>query len=232
MKIKLYLSLFKRKSFSVIAATALGLWLVLIAEDLMLNRHTSLSHAHELHSHHVHQLSHHAINFYDVINLHWFLMIIVMMFPLLFLAVEDVIKRSFKRKRAISLAFFFLGYMLLWTCVGSLLFIATHYLNLIFANHLFVLVIMVFLLWQITPYKKMCLNRCQTPSYIRPFGVYAIRDSFIFGLKKGCYCVGTCWPLMWLCIIWMQPMMYVMPLFTILLLYEQLTPRRAEVWGF
>ncbi len=36
---------------------------------------------------------------------------------------------------------------------------------------------------------------------------------------------------MWLCIAWMEPMMYIMPLFTLFLLVEQIQPKRREIWG-
>ncbi|MCU4491373.1 DUF2182 domain-containing protein [Acinetobacter guillouiae] len=239
MKIKNYFSLFKRKSFMIVMKIALLVWLWLIFQNLLsMEQSIAVEFVHGEHSHHVHQTNYYENSIlsaiHNTINMHWFLMLIAMMLPLLFLSVEDVHKKNFKRKRKLSLILFFIGYMFFWTLIGILLSILTHYLNELLNNQIILacLIIVVLVLWQITPYKKISLNRCHLPANINPFGLQSGIDNFKFGIKKAWYCVGACWPFMWLCIAWMEPMMYIMPLFTLFLLVEQIQPKRREIWGF
>ena len=56
------------------------------------------------------------------------------------------------------------------------------------------------LLWQISPAKQWCLNRCHRRPELAAFGAAADRDTFAFGVTNGMYCAGACWALMLLAI--------------------------------
>lgn len=48
-------------------------------------------------------------------------------------------------------------------------------------------------LYQLTPFKAICLNHCRATSYLRQD---CHNKPIIMGLHHGLYCVGSCWALM------------------------------------
>jgi predicted metal-binding membrane protein len=60
----------------------------------------------------------------------------------------------------------------------------------------FGLAIAVALLWQISPAKQWCLNRCHQRPQLEAFGFAADFDAFSFGVRNGAACAGACWALM------------------------------------
>ena len=234
MTIEKYCSLFGRKYFAISVKIALLIWLWLIFDSFI---YIESTHVHGDISHHVHKdidTKHPvllAMN--SIFSMHWLLMLLSMMLPLLFISIEEVVKNNFKRKVKINLSLFFIGYVIFWAITSIVLITVSFYLNKILSNQLLLgfLFLLISILWQCTPYKKYFLNRCHLPAKINPFGIRSSIDSFTFGIKKSFYCVGTCWPIMWICLVWMQPTMLIMPFLTIFLLDEQLSPRRYEKWG-
>lgn len=51
-------------------------------------------------------------------------------------------------------------------------------------------------LWQASPGKQWCLNRCHSRPQLAAFGAAADRDAFAFGVTNGTSCAGACWALM------------------------------------
>jgi len=130
----------------------------------------------------------------------WALMICAMMSPLVIAPLRYVRERSFATRRARSMLLFVAGYGLAWMIGGvGLEAVAlaakwaaptqTICLCLIAASTV---------LWQVSPGKQWCLNRCHRRPHLVPFGAAADRDVFGFGLTNGASCVGTCWALMFL----------------------------------
>jgi predicted metal-binding membrane protein len=52
------------------------------------------------------------------------------------------------------------------------------------------------MLWQVSPARQRCLNRCHRRPQLAAFGARADRAAFGFGLAHGAACVGACWALM------------------------------------
>jgi predicted metal-binding membrane protein len=52
------------------------------------------------------------------------------------------------------------------------------------------------IIWQCTPLKQRCLNRCHLHREIRAFGSAADLDTIRFGVTHGFWCVGSCWAMM------------------------------------
>lgn len=227
-----YSWLFEHRVFLYLCFISLFIWILLLIQDLALIQLIGLTHF----EHHGNFEKNHGFMLAplnQILSLHWISMLLVMMLPLLFLSIDQVIQKNFKRKRIWGILLFFGGYIVLWSSAGMILSIMTLVLSRLldssFLLSLFILIAMI--LWQVTPYKQMSLNRCHFDAPINPFGIRAGIDCFLYGLKKAGYCITGCWPFMWLCIAWMQPTMYIMPVFTMFLLYESLRPKRAEVWG-
>lgn len=126
----------------------------------------------------------------------WALMFVAMMTPLLLRPLTHVYARSFRARRARSMALFTAGYAAIWLIAGTILVT----LALLFYSALgafaLPLTLSAVVLWQMSPAKQYCLNRCHTESELAAFGAAADRDALRYGLKHGSWCAGSCWGLM------------------------------------
>jgi predicted metal-binding membrane protein len=125
-------------------------------------------------------------------------MIAAMMSPLIIAPLRHVRDRSFARRRARSMLLFIAGYAAVWMAAGAGLQAVA------LAARSFLPIPLVWLglaatlavVWQVSPAKQRCLNRCHRQPHLAAFGVAADRDAFDFGLLNGTSCVGVCWALM------------------------------------
>jgi predicted metal-binding membrane protein len=103
---------------------------------------------------------------------------------------------SFARRRARAILLFVAGYGTIWMAAGAVL------LTLAIAARLFApasslaLFMIVAVLWQFSPIKQRCLNRCHAHGELAAFGLAADLDALRFGFRHGAWCVGSCWALM------------------------------------
>lgn len=233
MKLQAYLSIVKRPPFSILLGVGLFVWLFLLLQPIFMTQFNMPVEGHLHHHAHVQQSNSLWSVIVQAINIHWFLMLIAMMFPLLSDSVLFIWRKNFPRKRYLGLISFFLGYMFFWTLTGIGLLLATEILNNLFDHSKELILGSIFialLFWQATPWKQVSLNRCHIPPIINPFGFQSVIDCFNYGLKKAFYCVGMCWPLMWISLFTMQQTMYFMPLFTFIMYFEQSLPWKPEQW--
>jgi|SRR3954447_13740042 predicted metal-binding membrane protein len=128
----------------------------------------------------------------------WALMLVAMMSPALILPISHVRLSSFKRRRARAIVLFAVGYGAIWMAVGGVLMAGAlaargwapdSYLPA--AG-----VILLAIVWQLSPVKQRCLNRCHAHTELAAFGVAADLDAFRFGASHGVWCAGSCWALM------------------------------------
>lgn len=133
----------------------------------------------------------------------WALMLAAMMLPLLVAPLRHVRERSFARRRTRAMLLFVLGYLAVWMAAGMVLQVATlvalwtvplplTWLAVAFA---------VAMLWQVSPAKQWCLNRCHRRPALAAFEPAADHDVFRFGLANGAACAGACWALMLLMLL-------------------------------
>lgn len=54
----------------------------------------------------------------------------------------------------------------------------------------------IVLAWQCSPLKQLCLNRRHAYPELAAFGCAAERDTVLFGITHGAWCLGSCWLLM------------------------------------
>jgi predicted metal-binding membrane protein len=128
----------------------------------------------------------------------WALMLAAMMAPVVVAPVRHVRDQSFARRRARAIALFVAGYAAVWMTAGVML------LALALAARLaapesslpFALATAIAIVWQFSPFKQRCLNRCHAHSALAAFGAAADIDALRFGLTHGVWCVGSCWALM------------------------------------
>jgi predicted metal-binding membrane protein len=126
------------------------------------------------------------------------LMVAAMMFPLIAAPLQHVRERSFARRRARSMLFFTTGYAMLWMCAASGLQLLTLAARWAAPTALawFAVTAAGAVLWQASPGKQWCLNRCHRRPQLAAFGVAADRDALAFGLAHAASCTGACWAMM------------------------------------
>lgn len=128
----------------------------------------------------------------------WALMIAAMMPPLIVAPLRHVRERSFARRRGRAMLLFVAGYGAVWMLAGLVLQLVALAVRSALGTPLacVAFAIAVALLWQVSPAKQWCLNRCHSRSTLAAFGAAADRDAFGYGLCNGAACVGACWALM------------------------------------
>jgi predicted metal-binding membrane protein len=132
----------------------------------------------------------------------WVLMLAAMMAPLLIAPVRHVRDRSFSRRRARATGQFVAAYVAIWIAVGVILLRLVMAARLVTSGSSFLLAIAaVALVWEFSPIKQRCLNRCHSHPALAAFGLPADLDALRFGVTHGIWCAGSCWALMLLPLI-------------------------------
>lgn len=128
----------------------------------------------------------------------WLLMLAAMTPPLVVGPVRHIRERSFARRRARAMFLFVIGYGAVWMIAGMGLQVMALAAQLAASDTLVCLALSAAaaMLWQVSPAKQWCLNRCHRRPQLAAFGVPADRAAFNFGLTYGASCVGACWALM------------------------------------
>jgi predicted metal-binding membrane protein len=100
------------------------------------------------------------------------------------------------------------GYLLIWTLVGVVAFLATAALLRLFAaghwlhHHaawLGAATLVLAGIYQFTPLKYRCLEKCRSPfSFLTEYwtGRAQAKEAFLLGTHHGIFCVGCCWSIM------------------------------------
>ncbi|MEN3157901.1 DUF2182 domain-containing protein [Alkalimonas sp. NCh-2] len=126
----------------------------------------------------------------------WAMMVLAMMFPLLHNAIRHIWQRSLPRLRLLGSVLFCLGYLSLWFVVGllcNLMLMALHNIPL---TQIVLVASAIVLLWQASPMKQWGLNYCHYNQRLALSGWRYFYDCLSFGIKKGSWCIVSCWHLM------------------------------------
>ena len=128
----------------------------------------------------------------------WLLMLAAMTPPLIAAPLRHVRERSFAHRRARAMFLFVIGYGAVWMIAGMGLQVIALAAQLAVSDALVCLVLAAAAatLWQVSPAKQWCLNRCHRRPHLAAFGPPADRAAFEFGLSYGAACIGACWALM------------------------------------
>ena len=136
----------------------------------------------------------------------WLVMMIAMMFP----AIAPVVLlfdrwRRKRNKTPASTLGFVLGYLVVWTTAGLLVYAALLVIQArvdtsTTAIRLGGAVLVAAGLYQLTPLKTICLTKCRSPlglvmEHAQDMG-RGMRGPLRVGLSHGAYCLGCCWALM------------------------------------
>lgn len=136
----------------------------------------------------------------------WLVMMIAMMFPAI--APVLLLFDRWRRKRNKALAStlgFVLGYLVVWTTAGLVVYVALLAIDArvdtsTTAVRLGGAVLVAAGLYQLTPLKTICLTKCRSPlglvmEHAQDLG-RGLRGPLRVGLSHGAYCLGCCWALM------------------------------------
>src|SRR5262245_34264267 len=128
----------------------------------------------------------------------WLLMLAAMTPPLIAAPLRHVRERSFAHRRVRAMSLFVIGYWAVWMIAGMGLQVVVLAAQLAVSDALVCLVLAAAAatLWQVSPAKQWCLNRCHRRPQLAAFGAPADRAVFSFGFSHGAACVGACWALM------------------------------------
>ena len=139
----------------------------------------------------------------------WVIMTIAMMLPtsLPLINLFDTLTRQ-RPHHARLVSLLVGGYLAAWTVFGTLVYISDWGLHQIIGHvHwleenawlLGALAVMLAGIYQFTPLKHLCLEKCRSPlSFIAEHwhGQRATREAVTLGVHHGLFCIGCCWSLM------------------------------------
>lgn len=162
----------------------------------------------------------------------WALMLVAMMLPVLIPPVYYIRLRSFTHRRVRSTAFFLAGYAAIWMAVGSVLLAMEVAVKLLAPQSYLVAaaVVLIASIWQFSPIKQRCLNRCCAYPVLAAFGGAADFDALRFGMTHGAWCAGSCWALMLAPMLLPRTHVLAMAIVALLIFSERLEEPGRPCW--
>ncbi|MCL9759803.1 DUF2182 domain-containing protein [Frankia sp. AiPa1] len=180
----------------------------------------------------------------------WPFMLTAMMAPLLIPALRHVYVRSLPSRRRRTLALLTAAYAAIWSAGGLILFVLAgailairRWLSLspngtffpdsaVFPDDMVALAIgvVVAVAWQFSPLKQRCLNRHHAHPPMAAFGRDADVAALRFGGMHAFWCLGSCWALMLLPLLFDRWHLVAMAVVTLWIWAEVLDPPVAPAW--
>jgi len=160
------------------------------------------------------------------------LMLFAMMSPVLIPAIRHVHLRSFAHRRVRSIALFVMAYAAVWMALGGALAAIVLPVKL-FAPQSYLpaaVAAVIALVWQFSPFKQRCLNRCHAYTELAAFGVAADLHALRFGMTQGIWCASSCWALMLFPMLLPRGHVLAMAAVTALIFSERLEPPSPPRW--
>lgn len=164
----------------------------------------------------------------------WALMLVAMMGPMLVAPLYHIQISSFARRRLRSMALFVAGYGVVWMAAGVVivgLVLASKWL--LPQSYLPAIIVgLIALVWQASPFKQRCLNRCHAHRPLAAFGIAADLDVLRFGLETGRWCTGSCWAAMLFPMLLPNGQFVAMMAVALLMFCERLDAPTTPTWGW
>ena len=162
----------------------------------------------------------------------WAMMLVAMMSPTLIAPLRHILDRCFKRRSLRSVTFFVVGYAAIWMAAGAGLIAVMLIVNMLAPQSYLAAVVVgiIALVWQCSPLKQRCLNRCHNHGELAAFGMAADLGTLRFGITHGVWCVGSCWLLMLLPMLLGQGHSAAMAVVTFVITSERLDRPRPLNW--
>ncbi len=162
----------------------------------------------------------------------WALMLVAMMGPMLVAPLYHIRISSFDRRRLRSMALFIAGYGVVWMAAGVVIVaveLGTTWL--LPQSYLPAIVVgLVVLVWQASPFKQRCLNRCHSHRPVAAFGIAADLDVLRLGSETGLWCTGSCWAAMLFPMVLAEGHFIAMAAVALLMFCERLDAPTTPSW--
>ena len=164
----------------------------------------------------------------------WALMLVAMMAPMLVAPIYHIRISSFARRRARSTLWFAAGYGVIWMAAGVIIVaVELIVIWLLPRSYLPAMIVgVIAVVWQASPFKQRCLNRCHSHRSLAAFGIAADLDVVRFGLEQGLWCTGSCWAAMLFPMLLPEGHFVAMAAVAVLMFCERLDPPKAPAWGW
>jgi predicted metal-binding membrane protein len=134
----------------------------------------------------------------------WAVMLVAMMSPALIFPICHIRLRSFRQRRDRAVALFVAAYMSAWMVFGYLVLTMKGAIVLLAGRSYLPVAIALIaaFVWQFSPVKQHCLNGCHRNSNLAAFGIAADIEVLRYGVTHAAWCIGSCWLLMLLPLLW------------------------------
>ena len=164
----------------------------------------------------------------------WTLMVFAMMLPKLIGPIQYIHERSFKRQRFVSAVLFVVGYAAVWIVIGLVMNAIILGFNFLMGNSFIpgILVGLIAVIWQFSPWKQKFLNRGHDHWSLAAFGWPANRDAFHFGTMHGVWCLCSGWALMLFPMLLPQGHNVAMLIVTVIMISEHMEHPKIPKWRF
>ena len=161
----------------------------------------------------------------------WPLMLTAMMAPLLIPALRHVYARSLPRRRWRALTLLIAVYAATWSAGGLILqTVATTMQAVQQGGVAIAFGVFTAVVWQLSPVKQRCLNRHHAHPPIAAFGRAADLDALRFGCMHALWCLGSCWALMLLPLLFGGWHLVVMAIVTLWIWAESFDTPVVPTW--
>lgn len=162
----------------------------------------------------------------------WALMLVAMMSPVLIPPVRHIRLRSFAHRRTRSIVLFVTGYAAIWMALGGVLMAIELEVDLLVSKPYLSAAgaVLIALVWQLSPIKQRCLNRCHAHTEVAAFGAAADFDALRSGMTHGIWCTGSCWAWMLFSMLLPSGHVVAMAIVTVLIFSERLEQPRPPSW--
>jgi predicted metal-binding membrane protein len=125
---------------------------------------------------------------------HWLLMLAAMMAPVLIQPIQFIRSQGFARRRIRATLLFVMGYASIWMIAGMVMFSIAATARAIGLSPVISVTAVVgtAIVWQCSPAKQICLNRCHVRPALAAFGRRADAGAILFGATYGGWCIQSC----------------------------------------
>jgi predicted metal-binding membrane protein len=164
----------------------------------------------------------------------WALMLAAMMLPLLIAPVRHIRDRSLARRRARAIGLFLAAYAGVWMAAGAVLISLSMAVRSVVpaSSAAIAFGILIALAWESSPAKQRCVNRGHAHRELAAFGRAADLDALRFGLAHALWCVGSCWAVMFLPLLFLRGHLAAMAAVSLWLFARHLDRPTPPRWRF
>lgn len=162
----------------------------------------------------------------------WVVMVVAMMLPTVGDPLVHVRERTLARLRPVCIAVFLGGYVGVWTVAGVVLLAAAIMARLAapIPEAPLIVASLVAVVWQVSPWRQVALNRCHRRPSLPAFAPAAYRSALHLGVTHGFWCVASCWALMATALLAPAYHVQVMAFVAGCIWAERLEPARPPRW--